>query len=142
VLEEVVPVQHGVQPVEADRRIGVQGANPLGRAHADPEGRMHRHGQRDQARAAHLTSVQRLHRQVHRLRCEAGALQESEREREAERLVSQLVAGDQQDRARGAERDGRRLRGAQNVLPAGSTSATLAWQSHAMPIRVRLAGSG
>jgi len=75
---------------------------------------MHRHGDSDEPGSTHLSFVERLYGEVDGRRGEAGPLEKRPWPRQAERLVAQLVAGQQQDGAR---------------LAQGVQGATLSWKN-------------
>ena len=67
--EELVGVEGGVEPVEADVRAGVERADAPGRDHAQAQRRVHGYRDRDEAGARDLLGVERLDREVeHRRR--------------------------------------------------------------------------
>jgi len=98
--EEVLRVEAGVEPEEADMAAGTHGAHALRDRHAEPEGRVHGHRDGDQLRARDLVGVEGLHRHVHHRGPVAQALEEGRRPRHRERLMPELVAGNEEDLAR------------------------------------------
>ena len=107
--EQVVGVEGGVEPIETDVTPRIGPTDLFGHADAEPQRRVHRDRDPDEARARRLLPIEALDADVQRLRGEPRALQEPERRGEAERLVAELVAGDQQDGARAPQRLGERF---------------------------------
>jgi hypothetical protein len=109
VAEQVVGVEGGVEPIEADVTPRVGPTDLFGHADAEPQCREHRDRDPDEARSGRLVPIEALDGDVQHLRGEPRALQKAERRGEAERLVAKLVAGDEQDRARPPQRLGERF---------------------------------
>ena len=99
VSQEMLGIQRRVQAVEADvgRRIFL--AHARGDPDAEAQRRVHRHGDRDEARAANALGIEGLDGHVEHGWPIAGALEEGRRPRHGQRLVAQLVAADEEDRA-------------------------------------------
>src|SRR4029077_15580279 len=83
---------------------GVDQADPLGAPHAQAQRRMHRHGDSDEPGLTHPLFVERLYGEVAGRRGGAGPLEKRPWPRQTERLVTQLVARQQEDGARLAQR--------------------------------------
>ncbi len=106
--EQVIGVEGGVEPIE-DVTPRIDPTDFFGHADAKPQRRVHRDRDPDEPRSGRLLPIEALDRDVLRLRGEPGTIQEPERRGEAERLVAELVAGDQQDGAWGPQRLGERF---------------------------------
>ena len=78
---------------------GINVPHPLGHADAQPQRRVHRDTDADKLRAGEQLLVELGPRDVQRDRCKPRALKESQRQSKPQRLVAQLVAGDQNYRA-------------------------------------------
>ena len=98
VLEEVVGIQRRVETIEADVAAWIHAADLLCHADPQPERGVHGHGDRHEAGMGKPCRVERLDRDVERFGRVAGALEESQRRGEGQRLVAQLIAGDEEDR--------------------------------------------
>jgi hypothetical protein len=101
-VQQLVRVQRSVVTEEADVRRRVEDAHTLGRGHADAQRGVHGDADGHDARALDLLGVQRLDRQIEHGGGIARALQEGGGPGDRQRLVAQLVAGDQEDLAGGA----------------------------------------
>ncbi len=98
-------VQRRVHPEDAEVRPRVRPPHVRGDAAAQHQRRVHRDRDRHEPRGRQARArgvVQRLDRQVERRRLETGAAQERDRRRHALRLVTGLVARDENDVARSA----------------------------------------
>src|SRR5438445_925097 len=93
-------VERRVEPVERDVTRGVGGPDAPSDRDAQAKGRMHRHRDRDQLGPPHALGIEWLDRHVHHRRRIALALEKGRRPRDGQRLVAELVARDEQDRAR------------------------------------------
>ncbi len=93
--QKVCSVEEGIEAVEADMRLGIRRAHALGNAHAQPQRGMHRRRDGDQPRVRHPGIRQWFHGGINGQRSEASSAQHRQRRGQAERLMSQLVAGDQ-----------------------------------------------
>ena len=78
---------------------GIDVPHPLAHADAQPQRRVHRDTDADKLRAGEQLLVELVPRDVQRYRCKPRALDESQRQSQPQRLVAQLVAGDQNYRA-------------------------------------------
>ena len=96
-------VHEGIEPVEGEGRVRRELAQAPQGTEREPQGGVHRDGEEDEPRRAHAGGVERLDRQVERGRGEAGCLQEGLRPGDPRRLVSELVGGDEEDGAGGAQ---------------------------------------
>ena len=108
--QQVVRIEQGVQAVETDEGMGIQPADALRGAHADPQCRVHRHSNPDEAGALDLDIVELVHREVEHGRPVRRPLQEGPGPGNPQGLVAQLVAGDQEYRVRLVQVDGPRGR--------------------------------
>ena len=86
-----------VQAVEADRQPRVLAAKPAGRVQRQAHGGVHRHREADRLRPVQCVGIPGLHAQVQAADFVPGAAQGGGRGRDVQRLVVQLVGGDQQD---------------------------------------------
>ena len=102
VIEQELGAQQCVQAAEHDPAARVQAPDALGRGHAKPQGRVHRGHDGGDACPAHGRLVQGLEREIERPRRVPRALEKRHGPREAEWLVTELVAGHEQDRPGGA----------------------------------------
>ena len=94
--DEHFRVEGGVEPVKAELAARIELPDALGHEDTQTERRVHRDRYRDEIRAPYFVLVERLHTQIDGLGLDASAVQKSQRARQAQRLVSQLVAGDQE----------------------------------------------
>ena len=95
--EQVFGVEQRVEAVKDDAALRVDAANPLGRADAEAQRRVHRDRDGDQLGAADLGVVPRLDGEVERIGREAGALEEGFGPGDAQGLMAERVAGDEED---------------------------------------------
>jgi hypothetical protein len=96
--QQVVGVQRGVEPVEAHVAAGIHAPHFFSRLHAEPEGRVHGDGDGHEPRARHAAGIEWLDGEVESRGREAGALEKGERRGQGQRLVAELIAGQQEDR--------------------------------------------
>ena len=87
----------GIEPVEADRQPGVLAAHSARSAERQAHGGVHRHREADRLGPLQGGGVPRLHAEVQAADLVPGAAQRGRRRRDVQRLVAQLVGGDQQD---------------------------------------------
>ena len=100
VREEIGRVEQGVQAVEHDAASGIEPSDPVRRlAPPQPQRGVHRDADRDDLRALDLVLVERLDRQVERVGRISRPLEKRLRPGQPQRLVAQLVAGDEEDRS-------------------------------------------
>ena len=104
VRAQVVGVEQRVEAVKHDPARGIDPADPLGGADADRERSVHRHGDRGHAGAPHLHLGEGIEGEIHHVRGKSRPLEKRLRPGETKGLVAQLVTGDEEDGARGAER--------------------------------------
>src|SRR5262249_6848532 len=104
VAEQIVRVERRVQPVKADPGRRILPTDAGGDADAETERRVHRDGDQDEPGAANPLDVERLHRDGEHGRAEAGALEKRRRPGDGERLMAELVAGDEENGARFSHR--------------------------------------
>jgi hypothetical protein len=95
--EEVVGVQARVEPEEAHVAAGVRRADARGDAEADAERGVHRHRDGGHARGRGAGAVERVHGDVEQRRPVPARLQRGGGPGHAQRLVTQLVARDEED---------------------------------------------
>ena len=95
-VEQVVGVQHGVEAEEGDAAVRIALADAARGAHAEAQRRVHGDGDRDDGGAADLRVVPGLDREVQGVGGESRAGEEGSGPGEAERLVAELVAGDEE----------------------------------------------
>ena len=95
--EQVILVQDGVEAAERDDAVGIQLPHPLDRTHAYPQRRVHRHDDGDQPSAPDFGFIERFDGEIERVGRKAVSLEECAGPRQAQRLVAQLIAGDQED---------------------------------------------
>src|SRR5207247_4566502 len=100
VSQEVGGGEGGVQAVEGEVAGRVHGPRALREGDADAERGVHRDGDRDEARLAHRLGIERLDGDIQDGRAVSPALEKRRRPRDGERLVAELVAGDEKDRPR------------------------------------------
>src|SRR5436309_6938836 len=91
--EQVLRVEEGVQSVKDDVTVGVRVADPLGRAGAEAQGRVHRHRDPDQLGAPDPGLVPGLYREVERVGRVSRSVEARLWPGNAEGLMAQLVAG-------------------------------------------------
>ena len=100
VLAQVVGVESRVETIEGQMTPGIEGADALGDVHPQPERRVHGYGEGDQSCTPHLLGIKRLDREVQHVRRIPRTFQEGDRPGDGKGLVTQLITGDEQDRAR------------------------------------------
>ena len=96
-LHEVTAVEPGVEAEEADVGAGIGGTGFEGRVETDAQGSVHGHGNGDQVGGSRCVCREILDGQVYCCRVKADGAQGGQRPGQAERLVAEFVAGDQQD---------------------------------------------
>ena len=99
VFQQVIGVQRRVEAVQADFGGRIDLTDALGNTDTEAQRGMHRDGDADELRSGDLFRLEALDRDVQRVRRETGPLQKRLRQCGTERLMAQLVAGDQQNRA-------------------------------------------
>ena len=95
--EGVVAAHRRVEPVEADRDVGPEGARGAGRAQRQPHGRVHGHREREGVGPGHLVRRPRVDAQVERTHVVARPPERGRRRGDVQRLVTQLVRRDQEN---------------------------------------------
>src|SRR5438445_1411051 len=95
--QEILGVEGRVEAIEREVTGGVHGPRPLGDGDAEAERRVHWDGDRDEARPAHLLGIERLDGDVQQGRAISPALEERRRPGDGQRLVAELVTGDEED---------------------------------------------
>lgn len=95
-IDEHFRVEGGIEPVKAKLAARIELPDALGHEDTQTERRVHRDRYRDEIRAPYFVLVERIHTQIDGLGLDASALQKSQWARQTQRLVSQLVARDQE----------------------------------------------
>jgi len=109
--EQIRGVEQGVQPVKYDPAGGIHAADPLRRPDAKAKRGVHRHGDRDEPRLPQRGFIEGFDREVDGCRDIARPLEEGLRPGQPQRLVAELVAGHEEDRAWCAQDARRRFPG-------------------------------
>ena len=100
---QVVGVEQRVQSVEADEALGIELPDAVRRPHAQPERGVHRYRNPCEPGAPDFEFIEWIDREVEVVGSVSRALEERAGPCDPERLVAQLVAGDEQYRARSAQ---------------------------------------
>ena len=95
--QEILGVQRGVESVEAEMRAGVEDPDAARQVHPDPHGRVHGHRDADEAGPADDILRDRFDRGVDDRDVISFGLQASGGGGQAEGLMAQFIAGDEQD---------------------------------------------
>ena len=96
-MQQVVAVEPGVEPEEADVGAGVQRAGFSGRVDTDAQGSVHGYGNCNQVGAGRSAGREVFHGQVGRGSVKASRAEGGQRPGQAKGLMTEFVAGEQQN---------------------------------------------
>ena len=96
-LQQIMAVEPGVQPKEAEMGVGVQGAGFPGRVDADAQCGVHGNRNGNQVGAGRSAGWEVLDGQVGSGGVQGGFPEGGQRPSQAERLMTEFVAGEQQN---------------------------------------------